>query len=136
MSEEAKNETFDDEERYRIVLCGANSYDKKYYFNRKFSGLPESIQEELHIICVLFTEEAGGILTFSFTPYGDVVIDTQSEEGDLLYDEIGAPLLVKEIRKQKKDLIEALSVYFKVKFLHQDPSVLLDEGPQEGDEDD
>lgn len=136
MSEEAKNETFDDEERYRIVLCGANSYDKKYYFNRKFSGLPESIQEELHIICVLFTEEAGGILTFSFTPYGDVVIDTQSEEGDLLYDEIGAPLLVKEIRKQKKDLIEALSVYFKVKFLHQDPSVLLDEDPQEGDEDD
>lgn len=136
MSEEAKNETFDDEERYRIILCGANSYDKKYYFNRKFSGLPESIQEELHIICVLFTEEVGGILTFSFTPYGDVVIDTQSEEGDLLYDEIGAPLLVKEIRKQKKDLIEALSVYFKVKFLHQDPSVLLDEDPQEGDEDD
>lgn len=121
------SDRFDEENRYRIVLCGANSYDKKYYFNRKFDGLPESVKEELHIICVLFTEEAGGILTFSFTPYGDVVIDTQSEEGDLLYDEIGAPLLVKEIKKQKKDLIEALSVYFKVKFLGQDPSALLGE---------
>ena len=40
-----------------ITLCGANAYDKKYYFNQKFDKLPQSIQDELHIICVLFTEE-------------------------------------------------------------------------------
>lgn len=45
----------------RTVLCGANAYDKKYYFNKQFEKLPQSIQEELHIICVLFTEEVGGI---------------------------------------------------------------------------
>ena len=45
------------------VLCGANAYEKKYYFNEKFSGIPDSIKEELHIICVLFTEEIGGIFT-------------------------------------------------------------------------
>ena len=30
------------------VLCGANSYVEKYYLNEQFSGLPESIKQELH----------------------------------------------------------------------------------------
>ena len=29
----------------RIVLCGANSYDMKYYFNEQFDGIPESIKD-------------------------------------------------------------------------------------------
>ena len=41
----------------RIVLCGANAYEQKYYFNEKFNGIPDSIKDELHIICVLFTVE-------------------------------------------------------------------------------
>ena len=32
----------------KIVLCGANAYEKKYYFNEDFSALPQSIQDELH----------------------------------------------------------------------------------------
>ena len=50
----------------KIVLCGANAYDKKYYFNQKFDKIPDSIKDELHIICVLFTEEVGGIITLAF----------------------------------------------------------------------
>ena len=50
-------------EEKRIVLCGANAYEQKYYFNEKFAGIPESIKEELHVICVLFTEEGGGVFT-------------------------------------------------------------------------
>lgn len=46
----------------RIVLCGANSYEQKYYFNPDFKMLPKSVQEELHILCVLYTEDVGGIL--------------------------------------------------------------------------
>ena len=45
----------------RVVLCGANAYEQKYYFNEQFTGIPQSIQDELHIICVLFTEEVGGV---------------------------------------------------------------------------
>ena len=82
-----------DAESFRVVLCGANAYEKKYYFNNKFDKIPENIKEELHIICVLFTEEVGGIFTIGFTPYGEVEMDTQKEEGDLLYDDIGAELL-------------------------------------------
>lgn len=113
-------------EKYRIVLCGANAYDKKYYYNKKFSKVPESIQEQLHIISVLFTEEIGGIFTVSFTPYGELVMESTREEGDLLYDEIGAPLMIKEIRKQKREMLEALEICFKVTYLHQNPADLLD----------
>ena len=31
-----------------IILCGANSYQQKYYFNEKFKLLPENIKKELH----------------------------------------------------------------------------------------
>ncbi len=40
-----------------IILCGANSYQQKYYFNEKFKLLPENIKKELQIMCVLFTED-------------------------------------------------------------------------------
>ena len=38
----------------RIVLCGANSYEQKYYFNPDFKMLPKSVQEELHILCASY----------------------------------------------------------------------------------
>ena len=113
------------------MLCGANAYEKKYYFNNKFDKIPENIKEELHIICVLFTEEVGGVFTIGFTPYGDVEMDTQHEEGDLLYDEIGAELLRKEIRRKKAEMFRALSIYFKVTFLHQDAAELLEQDDEE-----
>ena len=115
------------EENYRIVLCGSNAYDKKYYFNPKFEKLPENVREELQIMCVLFTEEIGGIFTIGFTPGGDVVMDTRAEEGDLLYDEIGSALLIKKLRRQKQEVFQSLEIYYKVTFLHQNPADLLDD---------
>ena len=50
----------------KIVLCGASAYEHKYYFNEDFSALPQSVQDELHIMCVLYTEEIGGVLTLEF----------------------------------------------------------------------
>ena len=119
------------EKDYRIVLCGANAYDKKYYFNENFKKLPENVQEELRIICVLFTEEVGGIFTIGFTPTGEAVMDTQSEEGDLLYDEIGSALLIKKIQSTKRELFESLEIYYRVTFLHENPADLLEDYEEE-----
>ncbi len=121
-----QEERYVDESKYRIVLCGASAYDKKYYFNKKFDPLPENVKEELHILCVLFTEDVGGVFTISFTPYGEVELDAHKDEGDLLYDDIGAVLLEKEVRRKKKELLRALSIYFKVTFLNQDAATLLE----------
>ena len=115
------------EEKYRIVLCGSNAYDKKYYFNTQFEKLPENVREELQIMCVLFTEEVGGIFTIGFTPNGNVVMDTRAEEGDLLYDEIGSALLIKKLRREKQEVFQSLEIYYRVTFLHQNPADLLDD---------
>ena len=34
----------------KVVLCGANSYEQKYYFNQDFGKLPEQIRQELQIM--------------------------------------------------------------------------------------
>ena len=71
----------------RIVLCGANAYEQKYYYNETFNAIPASIKEELHIICVLFTEEVGGVFTIVFEEDGSVSLETDAYEEDILYDE-------------------------------------------------
>ncbi|MBO5283086.1 MAG: hypothetical protein J6B43_08190 [Lachnospiraceae bacterium] len=111
----------------RIVLCGANAYDKKYYFNEQFKGIPASIQEELHIICVLFTEEVGGVFTIVFEADGSVSLETNADDDDIYYDEIGSGLLVSEIRRKRRELLESLSLYYRVFILKEDLSGMLDE---------
>lgn len=111
----------------RIVLCGANAYEKKYYFNEIFNGLPESIKNDLHIICVLFTEEVGGVFTMVFEEDGQLNLETDAAEEDLLYDEISSGLLVKEILWKKQELFESLTLYYKVFILKQDVGNLLEE---------
>lgn len=111
----------------KIVLCGANAYEQKYYFNEQFKGIPQSIQDELHIICVLFTEEVGGIFTIVFEEDGTLALETRAEEDDIYYDEVGSGLLVSEVRRKRQELLESLSLYYRVFVLHEDVSGLLEE---------
>lgn len=111
----------------KIVLCGANAYEQKYYFNEKFKGIPQSIQDELHIICVLFTSEVGGVFTIVFEPDGTLAFETDAAEDDILYDEISSGLLIGEIRRNRQELLESLSLYYRVFILHEDMSELLNE---------
>ena len=109
------------------MLCGANAYEQKYYFNEKFDGIPQSIKDELHIICVLFTEEVGGIITIVFDEDGTLSLETQASDDDFYYDEVSSGLLISEIRRKRQDLLESLSLYYRVFILHEDVSGLLDE---------
>lgn len=110
-----------------MVLCGANAYDKKYYFNEQFAGIPESIKEELHIICVLFTEEVGGIFTIEFEQDGSVAMRTEYAPEDYLYDEIGSGLLVGEVKRKRQELFESLRLYYRVFILHENVSAMLED---------
>ncbi len=104
----------------RMVLCGANAYEKKYYFNEQFKAIPQSIQDELHIICVMFTEEVGGIFTIVFEEDGSISMETNADENDFYYDEISSGLLVSEIRRKRQELFESLSLYYKVVILKEE----------------
>lgn len=115
-----------EENNGRIVLCGANAYEKKYYFNEKFKGIPESVKEELHIICVLFTEEVGGVFTIVFEEDGTVSFETDAYEEDILYDEISSGLLVREIKMKRQELMESLSLYYKIFVLKESVDEVLE----------
>lgn len=104
----------------RIVLCGSNAYEKKYYFNPLFDSVPESVKEELHIICVLFTEEAGGVFLIVFEPDGSISMETEAAEEDILYDDITAGLLVSEIRRHRQTMFEELQLFYRVFVLKED----------------
>ena len=101
----------------KVVLCGASAYEQKYYFNQDFSALPQQIKEELQIMCVVYTEEIGGILTLEFDEEGNLQFQVEALDADAMFDDIGSVLRIKELRKTKKELLESLELYYRVFFL-------------------
>ncbi|MDO4478969.1 MAG: DUF6145 family protein [Lachnospiraceae bacterium] len=102
-----------------LVLCGASYYNQKYYLNETFARLPQQVKDELQIMCVAFTEDVGGVLTLEFTPEGELIFSVRSEEGDQRFDEIGSGLLIKKLQREKEELLEQLSLYYKLAILGQ-----------------
>ncbi len=102
------------------VLCAASAYTQKYYFNPEFENLPETVQQELNILCVLYTENVGGNLILRFDEDGELCFESSAAEDDLLYDEIGSALETQKIRRTKADLIEELETYYRVFYLGED----------------
>ena len=107
-----------DKEKYKnmyqdkVTLCGSNAYEKKYYLNPDFNGLPEQIKQELQIACVLFTLE--------FDEDGKLNFVTHVEENDFFYDEIGSELMIKKLRQEKQDFWESLELYYRIFLLGED----------------
>lgn len=104
----------------KVVLCGANSYEQKYYLNPDFQTLPEQIQQELQIMCVLYVEDVGGILTLAYEEDGTLCFEVVSEENDFMFDEIGSQLKIKEIQNTKQELLQSLELFYKIFFLGEE----------------
>ncbi len=104
----------------KIVLCGANSYEEKYYLNPDFNALPDSIKDELKIMCVLYVNDVGGILTLVYEEDGELCFEVSSKEFDPMFDEIGSRLKIKKLREEKQDLLQALQLYYRVFFLGEE----------------
>ena len=85
-----------------FVLCAASAYEKKFYLNPEFDQLPESIKEELQIMCVLYTEDVGGILMLVFDEDGNLELKVDHEENDFAFDEIGSVLKIKQLQQTKR----------------------------------
>jgi len=109
----------------KVVLCASSAYEQKYYLNEAFTNLPKHIRDELQIMCVLFTEDVGGILAMEYEEDGTLTFNVTCKDDDLLFDEIGSVLKIKEFQRTKAELLEALELYYKVLVLKQDPDQLL-----------
>lgn len=104
----------------KTVLCGASSYEEKYYFNEDFSSLPEAVRNELKIMCVLFVSEVGGVLTLEFQEDGTLCFQVGSQEDDFFFDEIGSGLKIKKLQKEKQELLASLELFYKVFVLNEE----------------
>ena len=104
----------------KIVLCGANSYQQKYYFNPQFKALPENIRQELQIMCVLYTADVGGVLLLVFDENGNLELKVEHNEGDFSFDEIGSVLKIKELQDTKEELFKSLEMFYKVFYLGEE----------------
>ncbi len=103
-----------------VILCCSSKYEQKYYLNDEFEGLPQGVKDELKIMCVLYTEDVGGVLVMKFDRDGNLQFEVSCDEGDLLFDEIGSVLKIKQYQETKKELLEALEMYFKVFYLGEE----------------
>ncbi len=118
-----------------MVLCGANSYTQKFYIAKEFSELPESIRQELQIMCVLYVEDVGGILTMEFDDEGNLEFRVEADDNDYLFDDIGSALKIKQIRGEKRELLESLELYYRVFILKESIDDLLAEDDMDTDQD-
>ncbi|HIY62873.1 MAG TPA: hypothetical protein H9730_05265 [Candidatus Mediterraneibacter stercoripullorum] len=106
-----------------MVLCASNAYEKRYYLNPEFESLPESVKQELQIMCVLYTEDVGGILMVVYDENGNLELKVDHEENDFFFDEIGSVLKIKELQKTKRELFESLEMFYRVFYLGEDMTV-------------
>lgn len=107
-------------EQERMILCGASAYTRKFYLNPRFESLPEGVRQELNILCVLFTEDVGGTLTLFFDGEGSLQLETGFQEDDFLYDGIGSVLKVKQVQREREELLKGLEMFYRIYYLGED----------------
>lgn len=59
-------------------------------------------------MCVIYTEDIGGVLELVFDEAGNLELRTSCEEGDFCYDEIGSVLKIKQLRNEKENCLRRL----------------------------
>ena len=110
-----KNNELDRKKLADIVFL--NRAEKEKLDGLTFEYVVEEIKKELKIMCVLFTEDVGGILRLEFDQEGSLNLVTEAFDEDLLYDEIGCELKIKQLQKDKQQLFSSLELFYKVFYL-------------------
>ena len=100
----------------RKVLAAASCAEQKYFLEQEFEALPESIQEEVRVICVVMAQKLRCTFLMGFTEAGKLYFETVRQEDDFDFDEIGAELEIKRIQREKKELLKALELWYAVYF--------------------
>lgn len=102
-----------------VTLCGASRYNQNYYFNPEFAKLPQSVQEHLREICVLFTADVGGIFTIEFNDDGKVEFVVRNAETDVDVDEIGSELRIRRLQQEEAELMGKLELFYRIFILRE-----------------
>ena len=96
------------------ILAVASYEKQKYFIEPKFGALPEGIQKELKVMCVLTAQKLCCTFFFGFEREGDIYFETIKPEQCIDFDDIGAELEIKRIQSENKDLLKALKIWYVV----------------------
>ena len=100
-----------------VVLCAASAYEQKFYLNEDFGALPERVRQELQIMCVMYTEDVGGILLLVYDADGNLQLKVDHADNDFFFDDIGSVLKIRQLQNTKQELFESLEEFYKVFYL-------------------
>ena len=70
------------------------------------------IKDEIRNICIIMAERLGCTFLISFEESGDILFEIVKNEGDFDFDDIGAELEIKSLKREKKELIKALKLWY------------------------
>lgn len=98
----------------KTIIFAISSFNKKYYFDELTSKLPESIKKEIKAIGSYIAEKVNGIFNLGFYEDGSLFIQVTPDENYFEYDEIGASLEVEKVKREEKELINSLQIWYKL----------------------
>ena len=106
------------------VYLGMQQFGARAYScNFDEETLPEAVRyAHLRAVKVYVTMN-----TIVFEEDGTLAFETNAADDDLLYDEISSGLLIAEIKRNRQELLESLTLYYRVFILGEDVSALLEE---------
>ncbi len=97
------------------ILAAANAQEQKYYLEPEFSALPDAIQEEIRMICILLAQKLNCTFLMGFAE-GALYFETIRNADDCDFDDIGAELEIKRVQRQQKELLRAIELWYAVYF--------------------
>ncbi len=107
----------------KIVLAAASYTEQKYFLEKEFASLPESIKEEVRAICVVLAQKLGCTFLMGFTEDGTLYFETIKREDDFDFDDIGAELEIKRLQREQKELLKALELWYAIYFTEEGEKV-------------
>ena len=96
----------------KALIGRASIYNKTYYYNPLFAGLPGAIRNEIQEICTKYAAKLHCIFTMKFRENGDVYFECLPEEWDESFDEIGAKLDLDKLAREKRALFLSLKAWY------------------------
>lgn len=94
------------------IMCGANSYEKKFYLDPEFEALPQPVKDELKIMCVSFVQDVGGIFLLQFDDDGNLQMIVTQNDDDFAFDEIGCEMKIRQFQTEKEELFRQIETYY------------------------
>ena len=81
------------------IMAGANSQNEKFFFGPSYSDMPDSIKDEIKIICVSMAEKLESTFIMGFHEDGDVFFEIIKPEDCIDFDDIDI-----QVDNEKKEI--------------------------------